>query len=162
MEKFILVVLVGGILGIGPPPPPSYFMAPVEDGFNQVYHAIGKLSIYDCCWFGKTWYMHGYFLFSVFIFKLRVLRWGVVLSSLFLYYSSPLAYLMVGGNNEAGRALWDGMVERDPDAYVIHGPASERLLRGIYGRWLAGLALSSPPPCMHRYPLLSLWHPTTW
>ena len=52
---------------------------------------------------------------------------------------------MVGGNDEAGRALWDGMVELEPDAYVICGPASERLLRGIYGRWLAALTLSSPP-----------------
>ena len=49
MEKFILVVLVGGILGIGPPLPPSYFMAPVENGVNQVYHAIGKLLILRFC-----------------------------------------------------------------------------------------------------------------
>ena len=52
---------------------------------------------------------------------------------------------MVGGNDEAGRALWDGMVQRKLDAYVICGPASERLLRGIYRRWFAALTSSSPP-----------------
>ena len=49
MEKLIFVVLVGGILVLGPPAPPSYYMAPVEDGVNQVYHAIGKLSILRFC-----------------------------------------------------------------------------------------------------------------